>query len=162
MKTAANTSARIIGFVVMAAATLTACKRDDDRSLTVDSPAAAVRADSTSGMSGMRGMMGAAMMDSMHTHMRIMDTMSGDRMKEMLPMHRQMAANMLSQMNSEMRSMNMAAGSEWNATVDSIRQDLIRMPEMAAEELRAMMPGHHARLTRLMQMHGDMMRRMKS
>jgi len=93
--------------------------------------------------SGMDGMMGAAMMDSMQTRMGMMDTMSAERMKETLPMHRQMAASMLSQMSSEMRSMNMTADSRWSPVVDSIRQDLVRMPEMGTQELRAMMPAHH-------------------
>lgn len=163
MNIVSNVSARIIGLAIVAAA-IAACQRDGERSSTVDSPAMAGHADSSrgmSGMAGMGGMMSAGMMDSMQVHMRMMDTMTGDRMKEMLPRHRQMAANTLSQMNSEMRSMNVAAGREWQAVVDSIRQDLIRMPEMGARELEAMMPGHHARMTRLMQMHRDMMGRMK-
>ena len=113
----------------------------------------------TQGMPGMQGMTGG-MMDSMQTHMRMMDSMSADRMKGMLPAHRQMVANMLAQMNQEMRGMNMPADAAWTATVDSIRQDLVRMPEMSAAELKAAMPGHHARVTRLGQMHQAMMQRM--
>ena len=163
-----NTSVRMIAIAFVAAAALTACQSDDGRPATADSPAMAGHADSAGGMGGMAGMggmggmMGSGMMDSMQAHMTMMDTMSGNRMKEMLPMHRQMAANMLSRMNSEMRSMNMAASADWTATVDSLRQDLIRMPEMGDQELKAMMADHHARMRRLMQMHRDMMRSMKS
>ncbi|MDQ3699240.1 MAG: hypothetical protein M3373_14645 [Gemmatimonadota bacterium] len=151
-----NTAARTIAVFLIAAATVTGCQPNKDQ------PASADSASGMAGMGGMGGMMGTGMMDSMPMHMKMMDTMRADRMQEMLPMHRQMAANMLSQMNSEMRSMNMAADAKWSATVDSIRQDLIRMPDMGAQELKAMMPAHHARMTRLMQMHRDMMERMKS
>jgi hypothetical protein len=124
-----------------------------------------VRSDTMGGTVGMRGtgtpMMGAGMMDSMHVHMSVMDTMSADQMKAMLPMHRQMLANMLSQMNQEMRSMNMAADQAWTALADSLREDLRRMPEMSGQQLKAMMPAHHARVTRLMEMHRDMMGRMQ-
>lgn len=165
MNTVPNTSVRLISLLLAAAATFSACQARDDRSAMADSPATATRADSggkMGEMGGMHGMMGGATMDSMQAHMGMMDSMSGERMKEMLPMHRQMAANMLSQMNSEMRSMNMAANTTWTATVDSVRQDLIRLPEMSSQELSAAMPGHHARLKRLMEMHRDMMRSMKS
>ena len=79
----------------------------------------------------------------------------------MLPMHRQMAANMIAQMNREMVDMNMAADAGWTATVDSLRQDLVRMPEMRGAELRSLMPGHQARLERLMQMHQTLWKGMK-
>ena len=148
--------------ILIAAVIVIGCQAGEDRSATADSAAGADTASGMagmpgmSGMSGMGGMMSTAMMDSMHMHMQMMDSLNADRVEAMLPRHRQMAANMLSQMNSEMRSMNMAADSEWNATVDSLRQDLIRMPEMGGQELKAMMPSHHARMMRLMQMHRDM------
>jgi hypothetical protein len=139
---------------------LAACRSTDRETLTSGDSAA--RTDTAMGsMSGMAGQMGG-MMDSMHTRMRMIDTMSADHMKAMLPMHRQMVANMLSRMSQDMRSMNMPADQAWTATADSVRQDLTRMPEISARELKAMMPAHHARMTRLMQMHRDMMRRMKS
>jgi hypothetical protein len=40
----------------------------------------------------------------------------------------------------------------------SLRSDLTRMPEMSAQELRAFMPEHHGRVTRLMEKHRSMMR----
>jgi hypothetical protein len=143
--------------------TAAACETSDDRAAT-DTQAGA--AADTSPMAGMPrgGMMGgamSAMMDSMHTHMQMMDTMSASSMQAMLPMHRQMVGNVLSQMNAEMRQMNMPADTAWNATLDSVRQDLTGMPEMSGQQLRDMMPAHHARLTRLMQMHRDMMSRMQ-
>ncbi len=165
MKTARNAPARAIVFFCVAAATLAACQPDGDQAAMADSPAMAATTDSASGMAGMGGMggmMGAGMMDSMQTRMMMMDTMSADGMKAMLPMHRQMAANMLSQMNSQMQGMNMAADARWKSMADSIRQDLSFMPDMGATELKTMMPAHRGRMTRLMQMHRDMMAKMKS
>ena len=164
MNSVPNSSVRVISLVLMAASTLSACRAGDEQPAVADSPATATRADTAGGMGGMRmsGMKGAGMMDSMHTHMGVMDTMSGDRMKQMLPMHRQMVANMLSQMNSEMRSMNMPANTAWTATVDSLRQDIVRMPDVSGPELKVMMPAHRARMTRLMQMHRDMMAKMRA
>ena len=164
MNSVPNTSVRVISLFLVVAATLSACGAGDERPAVADSPATAARADSAGGMGGMgmSGMMGAGMMDSMQAHMGMMDTVSGERMKQMLPMHRQMAANMLSQMNSEMRSMNMAANTAWTATVDSLRQDLVRMPDMGGAELKALMPAHHGRMRRLMEMHRDMMAKMKA
>lgn len=125
-------------------------------------PAAAPAGEeSMPGMEGMSGMQGGGMMEEMQAHMRSMRDVGGDSLKAMLPMHRQMAANMIAQMNREMRNTNMAADAGWTATVDSLRQDLVRMPEMGAHELQSFMPAHHARLERLMQMHGSMMEGMK-
>jgi hypothetical protein len=175
-----NTIFRPFATVALAGlVTLAACARKDARrnetSDTAGASASAgtlegpTRKDSVGGMAGMQGMagmaggmMGTGMMDSMQTHMRMMDTVSADHMKTMLPMHRQMVANMLSRMSTEMRSMSMPADPAWSATADSLRQDLAHMPEMSAAELKATMPAHHARMTRLMQMHRDMMARTKS
>jgi hypothetical protein len=142
---------------LIGAAAITACRSPDQ-----ETPSDTVaRQETAGGMAGMRGMMmDTAMMDSMQAHMRMMDTMTADQVKAMLPMRRQMAANMLSQMNADMRSMNMTPDQAWNATADSLRQDLARMPDMSAQELKAMMPAHRARMTRLMQMHRNMMARM--
>jgi hypothetical protein len=119
-------------------------------------------ADTTGGMAGMTGMarhpgmMSAAMMDSMHAHMSMLDTMSASKVKSMLPVHRQMVERMLSQMNSEMQSMKMPAGVPWTATADSVRRDLEQMSAMSGQELKSTMSAHHGRLMRLMQMHRDM------
>ena len=121
------------------------------------------------GMEGMKGMAGgdsSAMggmgtMADMQTQMDAMMKASPDQMKAMLPMHRQAAANMLAQMNAQMRSMNMPADVRWTATVDSVRQDLVRLPEQSSQQLKDALPAHHARMMRLMQMHGAMMKGMK-
>ena len=121
------------------------------------------------GMEGMKGMAGGdssamggmTMMADMQKQMDAMMKASPEQMKAMLPMHRQMAANMLAQMNTQMRTMNMPANAAWTATVDSVRQDLVRLPEQSAQQLKDAMPAHHARMMRLMQMHGGMMREMK-
>lgn len=112
------------------------------------------------GMSGMQGAMGSAMMDSMRAEVGRMQGRSGDQMKTMLSMHRQMAANMLAQMSQEMRSRNMSATPAWTVTVDSLRLDLTRVPELSGAELKAMMPAHMARMTRLIEMHQTMMQQM--
>jgi hypothetical protein len=144
---------------LIGAAAIAACRAPDQETPSAGDTAA--RQETVGGMAGMQGMMmDTAMMDSMQVHMRMMDTMSADQIKAMLPMHRQMAANMLSRMNADMRSMNMTPDQAWNATADSLRQDLARMPDMSAQELKAMMPAHRARMTRLMQMHRNMMARM--
>jgi hypothetical protein len=168
-----RTTFHMIALTLVGAAALAACGGRNDTAVR-DTAAAvkgepgslegATRADSAGGMAGMPGMGGmmAGMMDSMQTHMRMMDTVSADHMKAMLPMHRQMVANMLSRMSQDMRSMNMPADHTWTATADSVRQDLTRMPKLSARELEAMMVPHRARMTRLMQMHRDMMGRMKS
>ena len=130
-----------------------------------DSTAAKATADTAkpgamAGMAGMQGMMSPAMADSMQAEMKKMAAMSPDQMAAMLPMHRQMVGNMLSQMSSDMRAMNMPADAAWTALTDSVRQDLIRMPDMSKTELKQTVTAHHARVTRLMQMHKDMMAKM--
>lgn len=124
-------------------------------------PAAPAAEEAMPGMQGMGGMQGGGMMEEMRTHMRSMQGAGGDSLRAMLPAHRQMAANMIARMNREMRDMNMAADAAWTATVDSLRQDLVRMPEMGGAELQSFMPGHQARLERLMRMHQSMMQGMK-
>ncbi len=100
-------------------------------------------------------------MDQMMEQMNMMQGLSGDSMKAMVPMHRQMAANMLAQMSREMREMNMTGDTSWTATVDSVRADLMGMPDMSPAELQAMMPEHHRRMQRLMEAHQAMMKNMR-
>lgn len=109
------------------------------------------------GMAGMGGMQDDSMMEQMQSHMAAMMGADADRTAAMMPQHRQMAANMLAQMNREMRQMNMAGDEAWTATVDSLRQDLTRMPELSPEEMATFLPAHHARMSRLMEMHRAMM-----
>lgn len=111
----------------------------------------------SSGMGGMGGMQGGDMMARMQQHLLLMTGAPGDSLEAMLPAHRQMVANMLAQMNQQMRSMNMTVSPYWTALADSLRQDLVRMPEMSPVELKAFMPAHQARTTRLMAMHQAMM-----
>lgn len=112
------------------------------------------------GMADMPGMNAGSMME-MHPHMTMMEKMSPDSMKAMLPAHRQMVANMLSQMSAEMRKMNMPTDAAFKAVGDSLRQDLVRMPEMSARELAGAFPPHHERMMRYMKMHEQMMKNMK-
>ena len=172
---------RFAGTVTLASlGTIAACRSKDSTNGAASSDSAGnaaagsldgpTRKDSAGGMASMPGMsggqmgkmMGAAMMDSMQTHLTLMDGMSADRMKSMLPMHRQMVANMLSRMNSEMRQMNMSPDAAWTATIDSVRQDLTNMPEMSGAQLEAMMPAHRTRVMRLLEAHRAMMGKTKS
>ena len=115
----------------------------------------------TANMPGMEAMMTSRTTDSMRAQMHMMDTMSGNQLKAMVPMHRQMVANMLSSFDDAMQRMNMTADSNWTALRDSIRQDLIHMPDLSAPQLKAAMPNHEGRLMRLMKMHADMLGSMK-
>ena len=167
-----------IALAVLAVA-LSGCAKKD---AAVDTAGAAMRAGSgdsataggmsgmpMQGMEGMKGMAGGdssamggmSTMADMQTQMDAMMKASPEQMKAMMPMHRQAAANMLAQMNAQMRSMNMPANAAWTATVDSVRQDLVRLPEQSAPQLKDALPAHHARMMRLMQMHGAMMKGMK-
>lgn len=125
-----------------------------------DTEAVAEPTGGMQGMPGMGGMQGDGMMQQMQHLEARMETMMGvrpDSMMAMMPEHRQMAANMLAQMNRDMQQMNMPGDEAWTATVDSLRQDLSRMPEMSVREIQEWMPGHNARMTRLMEMHRSMM-----
>lgn len=114
-------------------------------------------------MGAMAGMaMGdTAMVASMQAHMRMMEGVSADSMRAMLPMHRQMLGAMLSQFEQEMRRMNMKMDPAWNALTDSLRQDGTRLADMDASQLAAFMPQHHARVTRLIELHHSMMANMR-
>jgi hypothetical protein len=145
---------------------LSACAGDgdDDRAMdTVEMPADMPHRDGQPGMGGMgmAGMQSAGMMQDMTSHMQMMQNVSADSMRTLMPAHRQMGENMLQQMDEEMRGTNMQPDAQWNATADSVRQDMTRMPDMSAAELQAFMPEHRARMMRLMDMHRSMMSSMQ-
>ena len=178
------TSHRTTTLAILAITMLVACGPKADNGAATDTAAAAAHGasggvahtDSAGGMQGMSGMQGAdstggmAGMPGMATgdmsgmpmqaHVQMMRAVSGDSMKAMLPMHRQMVANMLSRMTREMRQMKMPTDAAWTATVDSVRQDPVRLPELNAADLKAMMPAHTARVTRVAEMHQRMMQQM--
>ena len=119
----------------------------------------------TTGMEGMEGMagmegMGSMMMDSVRSHMQMMEGASGDSLQGMLATHRRMMGDMLARMDTEMRDMSMQPDSAWTATADSVRTDLDAMQRMSAAELDAAMAAHRGRVTRLMDMHERMRQRM--
>lgn len=155
------------GLMLFAAISLAACAGGKDEE---GAAAAAAAADTLQAvMPGMHGMQetpamprmgGGGMMDQMQAHMRMMDGAGADSLKAMMPGHRQMMANMISQFDREMRGMNMTDVA-WQATIDSLRRDNVQMPEMSAGELSSFMPGHHARVMRLMEMHRTMMAKME-
>lgn len=175
MSTPADRSAWRVIRAITLVALLAACGgQGEGRSGRGDSAAAtggqgaATTAD-TGGMPGMPGMPGMqhgggmAMGGgdtAMAAHMRRMEQLPPDSLAAVLPEHRQMVANMLARMNREMSGMNMKGDAAWDATVDSLRQDLRTMPEWSSGERTERMPGHRARVARLMRMHGAMMRGM--
>ena len=143
--------------ILLAAASLAACGGGDVA--TEETAQAVVVEQPTAGMQGME--MGGGMMEQMQAHMQTMEGETGAQFKANLPQHRQVVANMIAQMNREMRDMNMASDQEWNSTVEALREDLRRLPEMSASELESFMPEHRQRITRLMEMHRDMMSHMQ-
>ena len=139
---------------------LGACADGDRGESHQDSDSSAEAMTEMEGMSMMQSGSGD-MMAAMRAHMEMMRDMSGDSMHSTLATHRQMMANMIAQMNREMSEMNMPADAGWTATMDSLRDDLVTMPDLAAAELQALMPEHHRRAMRLMEMHADMMAAMQ-
>jgi hypothetical protein len=137
-----------------------ACGGEQEQSAADPAESGAEPSDGMEGMQGMGGMQDD-MMEQMMTHMQMMDGAGADSLHAMMPMHRQLAANMIARMNREMRDMNMTGDAAWNATVDSLRQDLTRMPELTGTEMEALMPGHRARMLRLMEVHRTMMSEMQ-
>lgn len=126
-------------------------------------------ADSAGGMQGMAGMqgmsgmsgMGGGNMSEMHSHMTMMEKVSPDSLKTMLPAHRQMVGNMLAQAGAEMRKMNMQSDAAFSALSDSLRQDLVRLPDLTGAELSRSFAEHHGRMMRYMKAHEEMMKNMK-
>lgn len=151
--------------VGIAAVAIAACAGNDGGSA-ADTAAASAATAAEGGMAGMPGMPGMAMggdtaTDQIRAHMAAMESARGDSLMRMARMHRQMGANMIARFNREMSQMNMPDDPKWSATLDSVRQDLARMPELSAEEMGRTMPAHHARVTRLIEMHRSMMANMK-
>lgn len=157
-----------LAIVVLTVPGLAACGGEDEVSeVVVEQPAGGM--EGMGGMQGMEGMpqmggmqMQGGMMEEMQAHMQAMEGADGERYRAMLPQHRQMVANMVSQYNREMRDMMpMEEDSEWNQTIETLRQDLRQMPEMSPQELESFMPEHRQRVTRLMEMHQEMMQSMQ-
>ncbi len=98
-----------------------------------------------------------ALMDSMQARMRGLRGISLDSMVRLLPRYRRTLSNLLAQMTADVHSINMSPDVAWTATMDSLQEDLIQLPEMTKPELRQGMPGHQARLSRLMTLHKEMM-----
>ena len=136
-----------------------ACARGEQPTRADTTVAAAADSHAAPGSGGMT-MPSAAMMTQMRAHLRAQEGVSGDSLRSGVPAHRQQAANLVAQLNKEMRDMNMAPGAAWQALTDSVRQDLARLPHVGTAELGQVMPGHRARLERLMTMHETMMRGM--
>lgn len=147
-------------FIMFALLSVTSCELLREH-LAADSIIAAARAagaDTAMPMHSMptRAVGSGAMMEEMRATMRAMQMMEADSLHSAMPMHRKMASDMLAQMNREMTEWKLPADARWSALMDSSRQDLARMPAMSAGEVAAIMPAHHGRLTRLMDMHREL------
>ena len=134
------------------------------RSAALDSTSSSIHQpgslESTSADVGIRtvGMADASQVQTaVEANMRVMMGASGDQLRAMVPEHRQLVSSMIAQMNHEMGSVHTASSAGWLATRDSIDNDLTRFPSMSAADLRAILPGHQARVHRLMQMRAGMM-----
>jgi len=157
----------ITSFAMLSLAVVTAVScggGETDTSRAGDAAAdAAASADSMGAMPGMQGMgtvASAAMIEAMRTHVQTLADLTGEELIAAVPEHRRMLANLIAQMNTEMRDMGMTADPAWTAIVDSLRADLVRLPDLSVQELPVFMPPHTGRVTRLMEMHGRMMRNM--
>ena len=106
-----------------------------------------VSPDSAAGATAFSKMQGA-----LDTDMRTMTGASVDQLPAMMPQHRQLVTTMIARMDQQMQSAHMTLPSAWLATRDSVNQDLMRMPSMSARDVQSMLPGHRARVNRLMQM----------
>lgn len=150
---------------VVAAVAIAACAGDEGDAA-ADTAAAKVATAAEGVMAGMHGVPvtatgGDTATDQMRAHMAAMQRARGDSLMQMARMHRQMGANMIARFDREMSQMNMPDDPKWRATLDSVRQDLARMPELSPEAMGRMMPAHHARVTRLIEMHRSGMAKMK-
>jgi mono/diheme cytochrome c family protein len=153
------------------AATLSACTPAGGKTSTGDSVGSAragslegpMQGDGSAMMGGAGGMgstgamPGAGVSDSMETRLRAMDGMSATQIATAFPSHRQAAGAMLSRMSADVRGRPMSPNMNWGATTDSIRQDLSHMAGLTGAQMNAAMPAYHARMTRVMSMHGQMM-----
>gem|GEM_PF-1230866 len=114
-----------------------------------------LRADTGAGAVGMAS--ASQMQVAVEANLRVMMGASGGQLQAMVPEHRRLVTSMIGQMNHEMGSMHTASSAAWIATRDSVNADLMRFPSMRDVALQSMLPGHEARLHRLMQMHAGMM-----
>ncbi|MEP6991276.1 MAG: hypothetical protein ABJA80_10125 [bacterium] len=108
-------------------------------------------------MANRGAMTGAGASDSMETRLRTMDMMSAAQIAAAFPAYSQAAGVLLSRMSADVQGMPMAPNMSWGATSDSIRQDLGHMAGLTGAQMHAAMPAYHARMTRLMGMHSQMM-----
>lgn len=161
------------------AATISACKPAGDKA-SADGSVASAKAGSLEGptqgdrstmmggtggmasMASMAGMTSAGALDSMETRLRTMDVMSAAQIQAALPAHSRVAGDMLSRMSADVQAMHMSPNTSWSATTDSIRQDLSHMAGLTGAPMKAAMPAYHARMTRLMDMHRQMMAKTKT
>ena len=154
---------RFLALSVVGITTLAACG-GSTRSATIDSTAVVIhepgslegfRTDTGAGATGKAS--ASQMRVAVEANLRVMMGASGRQLQAMVPEHRQLVTTMISRMTHDMGSMHTASSAAWIATRDSVNADLMRFPSMRDVALQSMLPGHEARLHRLMQMHAGMM-----
>jgi hypothetical protein len=113
--------------------------------------------DSSKGMAGMR-MHGMDMMPMMRAHVDSMARMSPEQIRAMISQHDAMISQMMDRMGADMRSMHMSGDAKWSALTDSVKRDLAELPNLKGKALADRMRDHADRVTRLMNMHDQMMK----
>ena len=112
-------------------------------------------------MSGMQGMSmrSDSMMPMMRAHLDSMAALPPQFAAGMMATHEAMASQMLDAMGSDMRMMDMRPDSAWTALADSVKRDLAELPPLSGRALETRMGAHLARMRRLLDAHGAMMKR---
>ena len=146
--------------VLVAILSLSACGSGDDGGDGAEPRARAeglAEGDQTgaAGMPGLEATQGD-LVDEMEAGMQMMASMRADSMMSMLPTHARLLADMIARMSQDMAATHAPGDAAWTATVDSLRNDLLRMSAMGDEALKAFMPTHQERVTRLIRMHRSM------
>ena len=113
------------------------------------------------GMSGMQGMAmrSDSMMPMMRVHLDSMARMPAQFAVGMLAAHDAMASQMLDAMGSDMTMMSMRPDVAWAALTDSVKRDLADLPSLSGRALETRLRAHVARMGRLLDRHGAMMRK---
>ena len=109
------------------------------------------------GQRGMASMPSMTMMQAMRLHMDSMAGLPPDQMQAMMATHQERTSAMLDAMGADMRGMHMTADPAWEALTDSVKRDLAELQGLSGRAAADRMRGHHARMSRLMDAHEEMM-----
>ena len=90
-----------------------------------------------------------AVMDSLRAQLRLMSAMNTQELTAILPAHGRMVTSLLARLTHDSPTGAHPGKDELKATIDSVRDDLARLPGMTAQQLGQAMPGHLARVQRV-------------